>query len=309
MSVLEIKEKYAEHFRKELTCMENRLESLQIRFTDETDQWIVENLTRTIAKLKDEMREVRLRQDIFLKIDEKVKENEICPICMESFDNITVNVTDCGHFICKDCCETILNGPCNARKCPMCRKAISFDTVTTIDKANGANGAGSGAGGDAKEKDEDTNAEIKTSEGTKMDFLVNDVRRILSENESNRVIVFSVWDVMLRRIGNTLDRFGVSNCFIQGGAFTIAKNIHRFRSKDQYKVIMLSADRDVSGLNLTNVTHIYLLDSINVGQIQETQAIGRAVRLGQSKRVEIIRPVIRDTIEERNYSRHVGQAL
>ncbi|KAK7714595.1 hypothetical protein SLS57_007071 [Botryosphaeria dothidea] len=51
-----------------------------------------------------------------------------------------------------------------------------------------------------------------------------------------------------------------------------------------------------SRLTLTVATRIYLLEP-QWNPLQESQAIGRAIRLGQKKQVKVVRYITRDTIE------------
>ena len=60
----------------------------------------------------------------------------------------------------------------------------------------------------------------------------------------------------------------------------------------------LFAKAMMSGLNLTETSHIVLLDTLNAdkdtSRVIEEQAIGRAVRLGQQKTVQVQRFIMRD---------------
>ena len=71
----------------------------------------------------------------------------------------------------------------------------------------------------------------------------------------------------------------------------------------------MSSDKSPSGLNLTEASHIILLDSLNTTKenalIIEQQAIGRAVRIGQTKNVNVKRFIMRNTIEHDYYIRNI----
>ena len=77
------------------------------------------------------------------------------------------------------------------------------------------------------------------------------------------------------------------------------------------RVVLLSSDKSVSGLTLTEANHIILLDTLNheskeMARITEQQAIGRAVRMSQEKRVKVKRFIMRNTIEHEYYLRNIG---
>ena len=65
---------------------------------------------------------------------------------------------------------------------------------------------------------------------------------------------------------------------------------------------MLSTEHAASGTNLTEANHIIFMESHQgtYGDVKamEDQAIGRAVRLGQENQVNVIKLIIKDTIEE-----------
>lgn len=65
--------------------------------------------------------------------------------------------------------------------------------------------------------------------------------------------------------------------------------------------LLLSAQAKASGANLQCATHVILLDpagsSAEHGAALEQQAIGRAVRMGQEKRVKVVRFCVKETIE------------
>ena len=71
----------------------------------------------------------------------------------------------------------------------------------------------------------------------------------------------------------------------------------------------MSSDKAVSGLTLTEANHIILLDTLNTdresSKIIEEQAIGRAVRIGQTHRVNVKRLIMNDTIEYDFYLQNI----
>ena len=71
---------------------------------------------------------------------------------------------------------------------------------------------------------------------------------------------------------------------------------------------MLSSERSSSGSNLIEATHIIFADVINGSASMtkdiESQAIGRAVRIGQKKPVVVKRIIMKNTIEEEIYNKN-----
>ena len=81
--------------------------------------------------------------------------------------------------------------------------------------------------------------------------------------------------------------------------------IERFKKDPNIKIIMLSSSNAASGINLTEANKILFLETIygtkEYRKNMEDQCIGRSVRIGQKKPVEIIHFIIKDTIEEDIY--------
>ena len=72
-------------------------------------------------------------------------------------------------------------------------------------------------------------------------------------------------------------------------------------------MIMLSLDNAASGTNLTQATHVILLEPVggpkSHADATEAQAIGRAHRVGQSKQVTVVRFIVRNTVEQEMHER------
>ena len=96
---------------------------------------------------------------------------------------------------------------------------------------------------------------------------------------------------------------------LNGSFNVINSRIKKFKLDSSIRIVLLSSDKAASGLNLTEANHILLLDTHNAGltisNLIEEQAIGRAVRIGQNKSVEVKRFVMRNTIEEENYNKNI----
>jgi len=70
---------------------------------------------------------------------------------------------------------------------------------------------------------------------------------------------------------------------------------------------MLSLKNAASGTNLTEATHIIFIEPINASSEEcratESQAIGRACRVGQKNKVTVLRILIQNSIEEDIYKK------
>ena len=73
-----------------------------------------------------------------------------------------------------------------------------------------------------------------------------------------------------------------------------------------FLIILLSSESANSGSNLTEANYIVMIDVLydNIEKVKamESQAIGRAVRLGQKLPVKVVRFITRGTVEEDHFN-------
>ena len=74
--------------------------------------------------------------------------------------------------------------------------------------------------------------------------------------------------------------------------------IESFRNDDSIKVFLISLKAGGVGLNLTEADYVFILDPW-WNPASEIQALSRAHRIGQEKRVFVHRYISGDTIEEK----------
>jgi SNF2 family DNA or RNA helicase len=143
--------------------------------------------------------------------------------------------------------------------------------------------------------------------GSKMQVLVEYLHNLFV-NKENRVIIFSQYEKMLRLIGVTLDEFKIKFVHCNGNNYVLNRNINKFKTDETIKIIMLSAETANSGANLTEASHVILIDvlhhDIEKTKAMESQIIGRVVSLGQQKSTKILRFVTKGTVEEEHFNRN-----
>lgn len=227
---------------------------------------------------------------ILTQMKEKpIDENEKCSICLDAIDNPTL--TACGHLFCYDCLKMCLG---DKKKCPMCKTDLSGKEILVMNK---------------KVEEEDKINPLIQKYGSKLGKAISIIRTLVAL-PSSRIIIFSQWDDMLLLIGKTLSENGIENCFVKGNVWSRNKAISKFKAGkntegDDNKVIMLSLKNAASGTNLTEATHILFIEPISAPSEEcraiEGQAIGRACRVGQKNKVNVMRILIQDSIEEEIY--------
>ena len=220
---------------------------------------------------------------IFEKLEDKIKEEENCPICFDKLSDIHNGILDCGHFICCKCINTITK---YNSKCPLCRQPIVKNQIKVVSPEN---------------------LKIESKLGTKISNLIKCCKYTIKQSENNRIIIFSRWDSMLKLLSKILNEHNINHLILNGSYYMINSKIRKFRLDTSIRIILLSSEKAASGLNLTEANHIILLDTLNndpdISKVIEEQAIGRAVRIGQTQNVKVTRFIMKDTVEEDFYNK------
>ena len=140
--------------------------------------------------------------------------------------------------------------------------------------------------------------------GTKVSGTLQYVTQTLKANKENRILLFSTSDDFRKAVGTILRLMRIK-CVVIGKGNVHMKNkaLREFRQEgSKTRVMLLSTDKNAAGTNLIEASHVVLLDpvkgSASEATAMEDQAIARAYRQGQKKRVEVVRFYIKDTLEE-----------
>ena len=120
--------------------------------------------------------------------------------------------------------------------------------------------------------------------------------------KGDKVILFSQWDELLHKIGDILLNNNINIVYCNGSVYQRKRAITSFYKNSNINVILLSSRNAASGINLTVANKIILLEPIYGNKEYryniESQAIGRADRIGQKNSINVYRFIIKDTIEQ-----------
>ena len=258
---------------------------------EKKQQLLEEDYHEKFTKYQSILNQARSRIKIFKDLENKLKES--CAICMEEFKDVIPVVGKCGHLFCSGCLTELFERETRNQpaKCAICREHMRKEDLLIVQT--------------------ETPQHITDNEkyGTKMTELISYLNHIVEETTDNRIIIFSQFDKMLQMIAKVLEEQNILHVVVKGSAFQSAAQIRRFKIDRDIRIIMLSSEKASSGLNLTEATHIALVDTVNGDQESvraiEEQAIGRSVRLGQTKQVKVTRFVMKNTIEYDNYVKNI----
>ncbi len=283
----QMQDKLVEYHKNTISTYEYKLEKLDVN--NQAYSMLKKNFQTKISESK-------YMLQILTKMANKdeIDLNQNCSICFDKLSN--PSLTPCGHIFCKECLEMCLQVK---KSCPMCKADLAGKEIYLVDSKK-----------KEEEEPEEVNPLIKKY-GSKLGKLISIVRTLVADDD-NRIIIFSQWDRMLNLIGKTLSDNGVANSFVKGNVWSRNSAISKFKlgkdsSGEDNKVIMLSLSNSASGTNLTEATHIIFVEPINSKndevQAIESQAIGRACRLGQKNKIKVIRILTQSTIEEQIYDK------
>lgn len=129
----------------------------------------------------------------------------------------------------------------------------------------------------------------------KLDALVEQLDDVLAEGR--RALVFSTFTSYLERAAERLRSRGIPFVQLDGSTRDRESVVDEFRS-GAAPVFLISLKAGGTGLTLTEADHVFILDPW-WNPAAEAQAVDRAHRIGQERRVNVYRLVAQDTIEEK----------
>ncbi|KAL2798852.1 SNF2 family N-terminal domain-containing protein [Aspergillus keveii] len=197
---------------------------------------------------------------------------EVLPITAR--DNKSKYVENCKHVLCENCSRGGLRGPREDGMvhCPVCESL--------------------GRSGD------DTRDSYLLPQGfsSKMQALVEDVGKDLDTTKS---IIFSCWTRTLDLISQHLKNANIKYERIDGKTLSTQRQkiLDNFDGPEAVPVLIMTTGTGAFGLNLQSVNRIFIVEP-QWNPSVESQAIARAIRLGQEQRVLVTRYRVKNSIEE-----------
>ncbi len=132
---------------------------------------------------------------------------------------------------------------------------------------------------------------------SKIDYLVNNLEQILSDN--GQVLVYSQFTRYLDLIEKRLNE-NKWNFSRLDGSYSLKKREAQIKlfKEGKNKIFLISLKAGGLGLNLTEANYIFLMDPWWNPAV-ESQAVDRAHRIGQEAVLTVYRPIIKDSVEEK----------
>ncbi|HSE97246.1 MAG TPA: DEAD/DEAH box helicase, partial [Blastocatellia bacterium] len=130
----------------------------------------------------------------------------------------------------------------------------------------------------------------------KLDLLIPQLAEVIEEG--HKALVFSQFTSFLSIVRSKLDEEGIEYEYLDGRTRDRASKVERFQNDPRCRLFLISLKAGGLGLNLTAAEYVFLLDPWWNPAV-EAQAIDRAHRIGQTRRVFAYRLIARDTVEEK----------
>ena len=116
--------------------------------------------------------------------------------------------------------------------------------------------------------------------------------------ENHKVLVFSQFVKHLSLLRSELDKRGIAYAYLDGSSTDRREQVESFQNRPELPLFLISLKAGGTGLNLTAADYVFLLDPW-WNPAAEAQAIDRAHRIGQDKKVFIYKFITRNTVEEK----------
>jgi superfamily II DNA or RNA helicase len=132
--------------------------------------------------------------------------------------------------------------------------------------------------------------------GAKLETLLEQLDEVLAEG--HKVLVFSQFTSFLAILRRQLDARSIPYEYLDGKTTDRQARVAHFQEDPECRLFLVSLKAGGQGLNLTAADYIYILDPWWNPAV-EAQAVDRAHRIGQTRRVFAYRLIARDTVEEK----------
>lgn len=114
----------------------------------------------------------------------------------------------------------------------------------------------------------------------------------------HKVLIFSSFVKHLQLFADYFDRCGWRYAWLTGSTIDRQGEIEKFNKDDDVHAFFISLKAGGTGLNLTAADYVFILDPW-WNPAAEMQAVSRAHRIGQDRKVTLYRFITKDTVEEK----------
>lgn len=131
---------------------------------------------------------------------------------------------------------------------------------------------------------------------SKFDLVLENLETLIKDG--HKVLIFSQFTSLLNLFSKELNSLKIKYEYLDGQTNDRAERVAHFQNDPYCQVFLLSLKAGGVGLNLTAADYVFILDPW-WNPASEAQAIDRAHRIGQSKKVFAYKVIAKDTVEEK----------
>merc|ERR1712228_172116 len=238
-----------------------------------------------------------------------------CPVCFELTEMNGVMLSNCGHIFCNECVNDLGN------ECALCRGRFTQRNIIKISHILKSDKIDEKHRDELDEYQNENNHNQQNNKNKNNDYakyeeyakkysdlshasskimaLIDRLNYIEQHHGGDKVLVFSNFSSVFYSVSIKLNEHNINHLQFNGSMLRKKRKqiLDKFKSSNQCKVLLISAKCASVGLNLMCANHIIFLEPrYNPGL--DNQAIGRVWRIGQNKKVYVIRLILEDTVEE-----------
>lgn len=219
---------------------------------------------QAIASLKSKIQSIN-EQITSLKQRILHVKDEICAICFEE-PKVPTMVMCCSRLFCGEC---IINCIQRSTSCPLCRAALGYTSLKQIDT-------------ELKSEDSTENTIVVPEKPSKKDALM----KLICDTSGGKFLIFNRYDNPFLEIEGKLLEKGIRVASVRGNKDHISSILKQFEKGD-IQVLLMNSTEAGAGIDLKSSTHIVLMH--NMRKEEERQIIGRAIRLGRTEPLNLVR--------------------
>ncbi|MBA4058306.1 MAG: helicase SNF2, partial [Marivirga sp.] len=135
-----------------------------------------------------------------------------------------------------------------------------------------------------------------TGDSGKMEDITHMLENAIAEG--HKVLIFSQYVKHLEIVRQYLKSNKIDYTYLDGSSTDRKEQVERFNRETNLKVFLISIKAGGLGLNLTEADYVFILDPWWNPAV-EAQAVDRAHRIGQKKKVFTYKFITRNTVEEK----------
>jgi SNF2 family DNA or RNA helicase len=241
---------------KELEKQEKTLvfkESLEYS-SQQAKDLAIQALKSKIGSLKDQINSLKER---ILHV-----KDEICAICFEEPNTPTV-VLCCSRLFCGSCIIRCIQANPH---CPLCRAQLSYQQIKHISA------------------DEPCSVPVNTIE--RRPKKKSALLKVITDMPQGKFLVFNRYDNPFLEIEGALNELNIKVASVRGNKDHVSSILRHFE-KGTTQVLLMNSMEAGAGMDLKSATHIVLMHAMR--KEEEQQIVGRAMRLGRTEPLTLIR--------------------